>query len=130
MYYKYTLLKDLPEAKAGTSWTFDEPPEELKKEYRDKLDDETINLRAGDHPSFPLSTKTLKNPEWFKKELDEELLTEIKCPVCGETRGRIYATKEYKYVWADDVREDVFTVWFEFACGHKLEKLYTKGYYR
>lgn len=130
MYYKYTLLKDLPEAKAGTSWTFDEPPEELKKEYRDKLDDETINLRAGDHPSFPLSTKTLKNPEWFKKELDEELLAEIKCPVCGETRGRIYATKEYKYVWADDVREDVFTGWFEFACGHKLEKLYTKGYYR
>lgn len=129
MYYKYTLLKDLPEAKAGTSWTFDEPPEELKKEYRNKLDDETINLRA-ENQSFSLSTKTLKNPEWFKKELAEDSLVEIKCPICGETHGRVYATKEYKYVWDDDARENVFTTWFEFACEHGTREIFTKNYYR
>jgi len=129
MYYKYTLLKDLPDAKAGTSWTLHEPPEELKKKYHDIFSDKTISVR-NENQFINLKTETLKNPEWFKREIDERFLMEIKCPTCGETHGRMYTTKEYKYVWDDDAHENVFSVWFEFACGHGTCKIFTENYYR
>lgn len=73
MYYKYTLLKDLPDAKAGTSWTLHEPPEELKKKYHYIFSDKTISVR-NENQFIDLKTETLKNPEWFKKEIDERFL--------------------------------------------------------
>ena len=127
MYYKYTLLKDLPEAKAGTAWTFSEPPKEVEREYHSL--GETVHVEHNGK-RFCLSRDTLMNPEWFKREIDKEYLMEIKCPICGETHGRMYLTKEYKYVWKEDAHANEVSVWFEFACGHGNQKVCVRDFFR
>ena len=117
MYYKYTLLKDLPDAKAGTNQTLNEPPEEVGCEL-----DEKVYLQHDDK-RIELNRTLLQNPEWFKKEIDDRYIGEIKCPICGETRGRMYITKKVVYNRKWENRAHEVTVWYEFICGHGTQNI-------
>lgn len=127
MYYEYTLLKDLPGCKAGKTYTFNEVPDEAPKEVKDRYGEScflnhTRRLK-GDDCEITVDEKTLNDPEWFKKEIGYDRCNDVKCPICGETRGVMYVTKKRKYIWDWDTRGDVVKVYYEYACGHGIWQL-------
>lgn len=66
MKYRYVLLKDLPEHKAGT-----------------------VFRGCGRYSRF------YDNPEWFRKEIDMTRTIDLKCPKCKGTRMFLYSDEIY-----------------------------------
>ena len=66
MEYRYVLLKDLPEHKAGTVFR-----------------------------GFGKVSRLYDNPEWFRKEIDEDRLIDLRCPKCSGTRVFLYSDEIY-----------------------------------
>ena len=84
MKYRCTLLKDLPEYPAGTTFTaekvlFDTHSKSTQFTYLCTFQGET-------HGNFVFSDTLLNNPIWVRKEIDESCLTELKCDACGGTK--------------------------------------------
>ena len=117
MKYKLTLLKDLPRYPAGTVFSYEEGY------YRGCGGSGLVYNRFccvyGGTPQYPLCIpeEIINNPEWIKKEIDFTGCIDIKCPVCGETRGNIEIN-----AWRSGDKYDGYSsracVYIEYACGH------------
>lgn len=72
---------------------------------------------------FLIPEEIIDNPEWIKKEIDHSNSMDLKCPVCGETRGTIKVCGRVEGNPSDGFHNTA-DVYFEYDCGHELRKLY------
>ena len=85
MTYICTLLKDLPEYPAGTTFTAKKVPRigesksRAKFSYLCKFDGDVYGRRV-------FSDSVMDNPVWVRKKIDENCLTELKCKFCDSTK--------------------------------------------
>lgn len=120
MRYILTLLKDLPDYPAGTKFIYiaDKRHYDYKSddftsmECVDLLDNYLQNDRKYIYRRFVIPEKIINNPDWIKKEIAYFELLDIKCPICGETRGKL-----------EMAVGGVDKLYIEYACGHKLRRL-------
>ena len=91
MNYKLTLLKDLPDYPAGTQFRY-------SRSYRHSTDCEDLygpiefmGLLTDKHMynRMLIPENIIDDPEWIRKDVDHTKSIDLKCPVCGETRGTI-----------------------------------------
>lgn len=125
MNYKLTLLKDLPNYPAGTQFYY-----RLTHAYsffRDELIGMESYMGLTNNKYLNAGTlipeEIIDNPEWVKKEIDYSTSLDLKCPICGETRGHIKVCGRRvgdKY----DGFHNSADVFFEYDCGHELRRLY------
>ena len=84
MIYKVTLLKDTPDLKAGAMWVYF--TENGKPDFANQIDPKTFEVLY-DEELMP--NGILNDPEWAKVEPFYEKLDDLRCPLCGETRGHL-----------------------------------------
>lgn len=122
MKYKFIQLKDLPESPAGTvfhgigvkkRW---DCTSDLKD--HDFYDIVIPNEYGGFVKSFGVGKSVFDNPEWFRKEVDYDKLTELKCPKCGETRVQVHVKTWYVRNYDSDDYGSHAEVSLECSCGH------------
>jgi len=119
MIYKVTTLKDLPGIKAGTEFRYVNCGFSYNPESR-LFNENTLRLDA-ETEKFLIKQVILSNPDgWVKIEPYYEELTDMKCPVCGETRGLIQVDWTYGHSNNPDVM-------IEYACGHPSRSLLNKA---
>lgn len=119
MIYKVTTLKDLPGIKAGTEFRYVNCGFSYNPESR-LFNENTLRLDA-ETEKFLIKQVILSNPDgWVKIEPYYEELTDIKCPVCGETRGLIQVDWAHGHSSNPDVM-------IEYACGHQSRSLLNKA---
>ena len=119
MIYKVTTLKDLPGIKAGTEFRYVNRSFSHDPELR-LFNENTLRLNA-EIEKFLIKQVILNNPDgWVKIEPYYEELTDMKCPVCGETRGLIQVDWTYGHSNNPDVM-------IEYACGHPSRSLLDKA---
>ena len=117
MKYKLTLLKDLPDYPKGTVFDYEEGY------YRGCGGSGLIYNKfccvEGGNLQYPLCIpeKIIDDNEWIKKELNYAKLTDVKCPICGETRGEI-SINAWRAGDKYDGYESRACVYIEYACGH------------
>lgn len=125
MNYKLTLLKDLPDYPAGTQFRY-------SRSYRHSTDCEDLygpiefmGLLTDKHMynRMLIPENIIDDPEWIRKDVDHTKSIDLKCPVCGETRGTILVCgcrggDAYDGYYCDA------NVFFEYDCGHGLRQLY------
>ena len=116
MQYKYTLLKDFLTYPAGTIFIV-RGVEENKYYDTWLLQDDGCIIKLN-YKLFPINS-FLDNPEWVKKELDEDNLIDLKCPKCGATKGDFFNTKYYNSHYNDDDYGIQFAIGIECICGYK-----------
>ena len=103
MSYKGTLLKDLPGIPAGSQFG-----------AQDEVNGHGQKYFLSDHPKLG-GCKIIGDPEWVKLEVDPDRCIDMKCPVCGETRGVLITT--VVRAWADGYYYKPI-VSFECICGY------------
>ena len=120
MIYKVTTLKDLPGIKAGTEFRYVNRGFSYNPESR--LFNEIANpYLESETEKFLIKQVILNNPDgWVKIEPYYEKLTDMKCPVCGETCGLIQVDWENGHSNNPDVM-------IEYACGHPSRSLLDKA---
>ena len=101
MIYKVTLLKDTPDLKAGAMWVYF--TENGKPDFANQIDPKTFEV--------------LNDPEWAKVEPFYEKLDDLRCPLCGETRGHLMVWP-FSYTDSDGDRCLAASAKMEYACGH------------
>ena len=89
MKYRFVLLKDLPEFKASSTF----PLYRVKKTLDEKLCYE-ITTPKGNIRWIEVGG-VLDDPEWFRKEIDEDRSIDLKCPKCAGTRVFLYHDEIY-----------------------------------
>lgn len=115
MMYTFTQLKDSPDFPAGTVF------------HCHGIEEKGWNGKDGQWYLYTTPEDTfehecevggfLDDPVWFRKEIDWAALDDLKCPICGETRG-VIITKDFR---GGDREEGYFNgteVFFEYVCGH------------
>lgn len=118
MIYKVTTLKDLPGIKAGTEFRYVNCGFSYNPESR-LFNENTLRLDA-EIEKFLIKQVILSNPDgWVKIEPYYNDLTDMKCPVCGETRGLIQVDWAHGHSSNPDVM-------IEYACGHQSRSLLDK----
>lgn len=119
MIYKVTTLKDLPGIKAGTEFRYVNCGFSYNPESR-LFNENTLRLDA-ETEKFLIKQVILNNPDgWVEIEPYYEELTDMKCPVCGETRGLI----QVDWIYGHGNNPDVM---IEYACGHPSRSLLDKA---
>ena len=119
MIYKVTTLKDLPGIKAGTEFRYVNCGFSYNPESR-LFNENTLRLDA-ETEKFLIEQVILGNPDgWVQIEPYYNDLTDMKCPVCGETRGLIQVDWTYGHSNNPDVM-------IEYACGHPSRSLLDKA---
>lgn len=123
MRQKLTLLKDLPEYPAGTvlyitgvkrSYACEDGPF-----YEVSVPDDRPNSRYRILKYFRVGDSIIDDPAWFKRETDVENAVDLRCPLCGETRGEFFSTSYYcRDMDSDDYGVQAATG-FECVNGHK-----------
>lgn len=117
MFYKLTLLKDLPEYKAGTIFSY------WKGRMYGWCNSMVIERFMGKYGKsllhgMRISEKLLHKPEWIKMEVDFSKLTDIACPKCGGTHFDIF-----KYAYqkrnSEGGYDAVAEVYLECPCGYE-----------
>jgi len=119
MQYKFTLLKDLSNYPAGTVFRYFKGKSQLLGSFKE------LELMGIDRLASPLCIpqEVIDNPSWIKKEIDFDSLVDLKCPVCGETRGEV-SVHLYRRGNPDEGYSNCADVYFEYACGHEIRKLW------
>lgn len=79
MRYNCTLLKDIPEYPAGTTFTAEKIFLVYEWRYLCKFPGDAYKKQV-------FSNSIIDNPVWVRKEVDEACLTELKCSGCGSTK--------------------------------------------
>lgn len=119
MIYKVTTLKDLPGIKAGTEFQY--VNSSFDHDAKLKLFNQTHPYLESEIEKFLIKQVILNNPDgWVKIEPYYEELTDMRCPVCGETRGLIQVDWTYGHSNNPDVM-------IEYACGHPSRSLLDKA---
>lgn len=117
MFYKLTLLKDLPGYPAGTQFSFRHGRYQYVTEHGLETN---INAKMGLYGSnkmkslFPIPEEIIDDPEWIKIEVDYSKIIDLACPECGETR----ADMSFSDASGIDGVRGIF-VHLEYACGHQ-----------
>lgn len=113
MFYKLTLLKDLPGIPAGTQFSYRHGYYHIEQKHFSKLRfQDRMCIYGSDKMSmlFPLPEEIIDDPEWIKKEVDHDKLVDLACPVCGETK----VDMSFETLGVD---KHIF-LHIEYACGH------------
>ncbi len=122
MRYKLTLLKDLPDYPAGTVFKYRNGLINCLGSFKKE---EFMGVAGSDSLTgglcFP--RKILDDPTWIKKEIDYDSLKDLKCPICGETRGEM-SVHSFRYGNSYDGYGYASDVFFEYACGHETRQLW------
>ena len=125
MRYNLILLKDTPEWPAGTvfkqngtvmhGWAF----WETEGPYYDIAVPDGRGRYVCKNPSkYPYGC-FLDDPSWVRREIDENYITDLKCPVCGSTQGMMFETSWYVRNMDSDDYGVQYSVGIECVCGHK-----------
>ena len=121
MRQKLTLLKDLPDYPAGTVFYI----VNVLKSYACKDGPfYEVSVPSGqfdrrDLQYFRVGNSIIDDPAWFKRETDIENAVDLRCPLCGETRGEFFSTRFYCSDM-DSYRYGVqYSVGFECVNGHR-----------
>lgn len=116
MRYKLTLLKDLPDYRAGSVFIFrgmDKSCGGVPYCRVTTYEDGRELGRPFDDPAF------INDADWIKKEIDDDLLSDLSCPKCGSTKG-VFFSHDYFRRDMDCYDYGVqYSVGFECVCGHK-----------
>ena len=117
MRYKLTLLKDLPNFPKGTVFKYSVGKKMLLSSFRKQ---QFLGLYDSDRLTWPpiIPENIINDPEWIKKEVDYDSLIDLKCNVCGETRGEISVNTTKCSYGGHSVE-----VYFEYACKHGVRRL-------
>ena len=114
-YYKVTVLKDLPDWKAGT--TYGSISEHAVNEYQ------YCRMERDGKDVLELIPIAQKHPDFVKLELDENKTVKTCCPKCGSTKMFLNNKKSENY--DDGVRYFYATVsMYCFDCGTEKD-IYT-----
>lgn len=89
MKYRFVLLKDLPGFKAGSKFPLYRVRKCLNETYYD------IGLPDKGYVEKKSIVDILDDPEWFRKEIDEDRLIDLKCPKCTGTHVFLYSDEIY-----------------------------------
>lgn len=119
MRYKLTLLKDLPDYPAGTVFYYTDD----RRKVWDAFERMKFIGTSRDHmtTAFPFNPELIDNPVWIRKEPDVQELLDLRCPICGETRGRL-AVNAYRIGDSEDGYRNKADVYFEYMCGHDTKR--------
>lgn len=113
MRYKVTKLYDSPDAPKGTVYYILRESSFLGKRRYEYIKEGTTEI------CYQAVGGVFDDPQWFKKEIDYENLSNLKCPKCNETRGTFFSTSYYcRDIDADEYGTQ-FAIGFECVCGHK-----------
>ena len=120
MMYRLTLLKDLPNYPSGTIFKSELKPRTTLRNTRVY---EVIVPYHGNTNNYIMENWTvggiIDDPNWFKKEIDQDELVNLRCPKCGGTQGAFFSTDYYRHDSGYDDYGLQFSVGFECLCGHK-----------
>ena len=109
--YKLTLLKDLPDTKAGTSVSVSKKEFEGVKSYDHKKHDES---------NFDWRIYQLRNdPEWVKVEADDRCLCQVE--PYKRIQYRVIGYGRSFTVSLDFKKKKIYT-WYDHACDQGTEK--------
>ena len=116
MFYKLTLLKDLPKYPAGTQFSYRFGQWHYERNDIHEVDVNTfgkMGLYGSDKMSslFPIPEEIIDDPEWIRKEVDYSKIVDLACPVCGESR--VDMSVDYPLIKSQGILLKV-----EYACGH------------
>ena len=119
MRYKFTLLKDLPGIEKGTVFKC------LGVEYRtiyrqfkfERVPYYVISVNG--HFEHQEVGGIFDNSVWYKKEIDEDALTDLACPKCASVLGVPFAIDWYNRDLDSDSYGVQYAIGFECVCGHK-----------
>lgn len=114
MNYKFTLLRDIAGIKAGLV---------VKCHGLIKTAFQGICyvLEEGDSITYAsVAHSPLSDPKVFRKEIDYSSLVDMKCPICGETRGILHIQLTNTGYRSDDNVLKAVPM-FEYACGHPFQ---------
>ena len=121
MRQRLTLLKDLPDYPAGTVFYI----EGVKGSHACKDGPfYEVSVPSGqpgrrDLQYLRVGGSIIDDPSWFKREADVENAVDLRCPLCGETRGEFFSTKFFCSDM-DSYRYGVqYSVGFECVNGHR-----------
>jgi len=128
MRYTFTQLKDLPETPAGTvsrcngvgrrtDWGDSRNGYPTKDCYEIVLPD-----RVGTMTEPFIGESLYDNPEWFRRDIDFDRLTDLKCPVCGETRASVHVDAK-RVGDREDGYHNTADILLEYPCGHPSRAL-------
>lgn len=121
MKYKFTQLKDLPDSPAGTVFKcrgIDHHWDCTSDRENHDFYEIVIPDRSGGHiQSFRVGKSIFDDPNWFRKEVDYEKLTELKCQKCGETRADVHVKKWFVGDYDSDNYGPHAEVSLECPCG-------------
>lgn len=127
MRYILTLLKDLPDYPAGTQFKYSYGYDRGTINRGHLMDPQPYMGLINDDNLYNvmlIPKKIIDNPEWVKKEIDYSKSMDLRCPVCGETRGNIIVCGRTCGSKSDGYYNDA-NVYFEYDCGHELRQLYS-----
>ena len=113
MRYKITKLYDSPEAPKGTVYHVLRESNFLGKQQYEYYQEGETYIRY-----TPIGGN-FDNPKWYKKEIEYDCLTDLKCPKCSDTRGDFFSKSYYISDYDSDRYGTQFAVGFECVCGHK-----------
>lgn len=143
MYYKLTLLKDLPKYPSGTQFDLSESirlcgkkSDVIKrKEYYMRLyiphdtDYKQVCALENKNKDYMFLNRLLipldviNNSEWVKKEVNYARYTDLRCPICGSTKHLIHVIA-YEAGNRDDGYYNTADITLECSCGH-IFNIYT-----
>lgn len=122
MKYKFIQLKDLPDSPAGT--VFECIGIDNHWDGTSDLENHDfyqIIIPDGNRRyinSFRVGKSIFDDPKWFRKEVDYEKLTELKCPKCRETRADVHVKKWFVRDFDRDDYGSHAEVSLECPCGY------------
>lgn len=119
MRYRLILLKDLPEYPAGTIFKLYELRERRGHSTKPGLVYDVGILRGDEYVTRTFEQDFIDNPTWFRKEIDPDLLCDLKCPKCGRTQGNFFSGGYYERDMDCDDYGLQYSVGFECLCGFK-----------
>lgn len=122
MRYIATLIADTPDYPKGTKLLV-----QLRRNgntynvYRDIEECGAYELvDSVDAKEFDNKTHWLSDGKLANLQIDENCYNQIKCPICGETKLRIWHNKPYKkYSWWDDCNYKIIPIMITCRNGHR-----------
>lgn len=113
MRYKITTLFDSPDMPIGTEIRAKEIYKSGKVAYLECYSD----LRGY---CWNAPVDKYDDPKWYKKELNEDWISDISCPKCGSTKGFLFSDSYYNSDLDDDSHGCNYSVGIECICGYKM----------
>ncbi len=112
MRYKITTLYDSPEVPIGTVYRVKEIYKNGEIAYLEYSSEAFPYLTRGPVDKFD-------NPKFYKKEIDDEWISDMVCPKCGSTKGLLFSEDYHVHDIDSNNYGCNYSVGIECICGHK-----------